>query len=235
MLKTVILSSAKKTGGCAVTYRSGRGDLYSTCPNTCALKPAGNSGAEFVDLDYLDALVDAVPDDGAAFTYTHFEPAHWIDRCKPNGTVINFSGDTVSDAIEARNKYGVPATAVVDRKYWNGDKSKREADTLIVRCPAELRPDSITCRNCGGGKPLCARRDRDYVIGFTAHGSGATKAERPNESGGCYAGHGHVAIHWRATSNATAAADDSAQLRSFAKSLPAGTILRHHVAGDIGA
>ena len=65
MLKTVIFSSAKKTGGCAVTYRSGRGDLYSTCPNTCALKPAGNSGAESVDLDYLDALVDAVPDGGA--------------------------------------------------------------------------------------------------------------------------------------------------------------------------
>ena len=235
MLKTVLFSSAKKTGGCAVTYRSGRGDLYSTCPNTCALKPAGNSGAESVDLDYLDALVDAVPKKGAAFTYTHFDPVHWIDRCKPNGTVINFSGDTVNDAIEARNKYSVPVTAVVDRQYWDGAKSKRESDALIVRCPAELRPDSITCRNCGNGKPLCARRDRDYVIGFTAHGTGAAKAERPSESGGCYAGHGHVAIHWRATSKSASDASDPDALRAFAKSLPAGTVLRHHVAGDIGA
>ena len=75
MLKTVLFSSAKKTGGCAVTYRSGRGDLYSTCPNTCALKPAGNTGAESVALDYLDALVDAVPKKGAAFTYLGGEPA----------------------------------------------------------------------------------------------------------------------------------------------------------------
>ena len=59
MLKTVIFSSAKKTGGCAVTYRSGRGDLYSTCPNTCALKPAGNSGAESVDLNRRIGSIDA--------------------------------------------------------------------------------------------------------------------------------------------------------------------------------
>jgi hypothetical protein len=72
------------------------------------------------------------------------------------------------------------------------------------------------------------------VIGFTAHGTGAAKAEQPNESGGCYAGHGHVAIHWRATSESKSNASDPDELRAFAKSLPAGTILRHHVAGDIG-
>ena len=70
---------------------------------------------------------------------------------------------------------------------------------------------------------------------FTAHGAGKKKAGNPDDAGGCYADGGRVAIHW----NATSAGDDDGKtdgerLRAFVKTLPPRSVLRHHVAGDIG-
>jgi len=36
----------------------------------------------------------------------------------------------------------------------------------IIVCPAQSR-DDVTCKSCG----LCARADRDAIIGFRAHGT----------------------------------------------------------------
>ena len=60
MLKTVELSRAKKTAGIAVTYRAGKGDMFGTCPASCNLNDSGK-GAENVDNEYLDALLNAKP------------------------------------------------------------------------------------------------------------------------------------------------------------------------------
>jgi hypothetical protein len=89
--------------------------------------------------------------------------------------------------------------------------------------------------DCGGGVPLCARADRDYIIGFTAHGSGKKKAADPDTVGGCYADGGRVRLHWNATANSDQRDEtDGEKLTRFAKGLRKGSIIRHHVAGDIG-
>jgi hypothetical protein len=70
---------------------------------------------------------------------------------------------------------------------------------------------------------------------FTAHGVGKKKAGDPDAAGGCYADGGNVALHWNATSNADDdGLTDAQRLRAFAKTLPPRSVLRHHIAGDIG-
>jgi hypothetical protein len=81
---------------------------------------------------------------------------------------------------------------------------------------------------------LCARGEREYVIVFVAHGTQARKvAAGADDPGGCYAGQGHAAIAWHATRK-TGAPDDAAAVAAFARSLPPGSLLRHHIAGDLG-
>ena len=72
MLKTVETSRAEKTNGIAVTYRAGNGEKYATCPASCKMNCSGK-GAQEIDADYFDALLDAVPTKGQSFTYSHFE------------------------------------------------------------------------------------------------------------------------------------------------------------------
>ena len=103
-----------------------------------------------------------------------------------------------------------------------------------VRCPNELNK-KLSCRDCGSGVPLCARFDRHYIVLFTGHGNQKSLVGS-NKRGGCYAGGGHVALHWRKLAqDKKQVKSDSAALRSFARSLPPRSYLRHHVAGDVGA
>jgi hypothetical protein len=52
-------------------------------------------------------------------------------------------------------------------------------------------------------------------------------------AGGCYAASGPVAIQWHKT-RTTGAPNDAAALREFVRTLPHGSFLRHHIAGDCG-
>lgn len=228
MLRTVAVSSNKKTGPIAVTYRSGAVETFGTCPNTCKLCPDAKAGTSVVDTEYMQAVADAVPRNGQAWTYSHF-PAEALPMPEPGKTVFNASCDSMADAVRTV-EMGRPAVyaAPVDQK---------ESFPLVhrgvrfLRCPAELS-DSFTCGQCGGGRPLCARGDRDFVIVFGAHGSGAKRVGSDN-GGGCYASYGPTAIQWHGTKK-KGAANDAEAIRSFARSLPPGSMLRHHVAGDIG-
>ena len=94
---------------------------------------------------------------------------------------------------------------------------------------------NLGCVNCGGKDgPLCARLNRDFIIGFTGHGASKKKIEN-DQRGGCYAAGGNVAIHWRATAGQEQEQSDSDKLRAFVKTLSPRAVIRHHVAGDIGA
>jgi hypothetical protein len=225
MLKTVAVSANKKTGPIAVTYRSGEHETYGTCPKTCGLHPKSETGTDNIDSEYLRALSDAVPRGGLAWTYSHFA-ADALPFPEKGKTVINASCDTASEALRAYS-LGRPAVyaAPVDTQW-----PQRIAGVQFVRCPAELS-DTFTCQQCGNGKPLCARPDRDYVIVFVAHGTG--KKRVGTGDGGCYAASGPTAIQWHGTKK-TGAANDAEALRAFARSLPPGSFLRHHVAGDAG-
>lgn len=228
MLKTIAVSGNKKTGPIAVTYRSGMHQTYATCPKTCNLHPRSETGAADIDQEYLDAIYNAVPRKGKAWTYSHF---HFSKLPKPqaNKTVINASCDTIEDAIEAANA-GHPA--VYAAPQGTEDKWPAKINNVkLLRCPAELS-DDFDCNRCGDGEPLCARGDRTFVVVFVAHGIGA-KRVGTDKAGGCYAANGPTAIHW-ANSKKKNDGNDSKNILEFAKSLPMGSYLRHHVAGDIG-
>jgi hypothetical protein len=51
--------------------------------------------------------------------------------------------------------------------------------------------------------------------------------------GGCYGSSGPVAIQWRRAKD-NGASNDAETVKVFAKSLPPGSMLRHHVVGDMG-
>ena len=225
MLKTVPISGNRKTGPIAVTYRSGEHQTYGTCPKTCGLHPKSETGANNIDSEYLRALSDAVPRNGQAWTYSHFA-ADALPLPAEGKTVINASCDTTAEAVRAYS-LGRPAVyAAPENTQW----PQLIEGVRFVRCPAELS-DSFTCQQCGNGRPLCAQPNRDYVVVFVAHGTG--KKRVGTGGGGCYAASGPTAIQWHGTKK-TGAANDAEALRAFARSLPPGSLLRHHVAGDIG-
>ena len=228
MLKTVAISANKKTGPIAVTYRAGVRDTYGTCPKTCQLNPDPATGSDQIDQDYLTALLNSVPRNGVAWTYSHF-PAENIPVARPGQTVINASCDDMDAAVNA-TAIGRPAVVAAPiGTDWSGGHEYRGAK--FIQCPAELA-DNFTCQQCGNGSPLCARADREFVVVFVAHGTGAKKVGS-DCAGGCYAAQGPTAIQWHGTrKNGTA--NDGEALIQFAKSLPPGSYLRHHVAGDIG-
>ena len=235
MLKTVANSSAKKTGELAVTYRSGtESNCYGTCPDTCALKPAAETGTDAIDWAYFDALMRAVPRRGAAFTYTHFNWRLWSKKwrarlaTKRATTTINFSADTWEEAREAVAG-GIPTVIAVPA--GTEQKHSRVNGVRAIQCPATYLSD-VGCIGCGGSVPLCARPNRDYVIVFPGHG--AAKKLVGKSSGGCYASGGNVQLHWRQLAKRVSIACEATTLLDFAASLRPGKVLRHHVAGDIG-
>ena len=235
MLNTVENSRAKKTAGLAVTYRAAGGDMFGTCPDTCALKPTA-TGTREIDRDYEAAVRRAVPSRGLAFLFTHFPPEQWAEKNEDGRTTFNFSADTLEDAARCIQS-GTASVAVVASDYWNDRASAKVTEAggvKMVRCPDETT--GIGCARCGNGFPLCARPDRKFAVLFTAHGASKRKAGDSETPGGCYAGGGNVALHWRALAERDAITEtDAEHVRRFASGLAPRSVLRHHIAGDIGA
>lgn len=232
-VKCTDISESPKLLGCAVTYRAGPGNEYATCPQSCPLLPLEKRGTTQIDETYTQAVVEAVPPHGIGLAYSHF-PANQLPR-PDGGTVINHSADTPEGAIAAL-ELGIPAVYAAPA----GDKAwpRRIHGTQFVRCPEETVP-GVNCHNCGGAKgPLCWRAKRQYVIVFTGHGSRKALVGTP-QRGGCYAAQGPSHIQWNHCANHKGARivpdDQPRQLIKWAKRLPRGHMLRHHVAGDLGA
>jgi len=233
-LNCVTRSGAKKTDGCAVTYRSGENNMFGTCPDSCSLKPVGQCGSSKIDPEYWEAVRQAKPDRGHAFTYSHFSPKNWPDKNQDSVTTINYSADTPADAAK-HTVNGTASVTVVPEMWWGSNHKHTFVDGVRgVRCPAEYRP-KFSCFDCGGGRPLCARWDRDYFVVFTAHGAGKRLAESANKVGGCYGNGGNVRLHWDRLANTSQAETDGEKLLRWVRDeLPARAIIRHHVVGDMG-
>jgi len=176
----------------------------------------------------MRALVDAVPRNGQAWTYSHFAP-ELLPAPAPGKTVINYSADTMDQAVAAWDLGRPAVVAAPAGTDWAGGVEYK--GVRFVRCPAELS-DNFTCAQCGNGRPLCAQGDRDFVIVFVAHGPNARRVGY-DVDGGCYASTGPTAIQWHGTKT-KGAPNDAQALASFAQALPPGSLLRHHVAGDLG-
>ena len=255
MIKTVPYSASSKTAGCGVTYRSGVCDLFDTCPDTCSLKPANSTGTGEIDHDYLRAMRAAVPRGGIAFGYSHFDLLRL--RGRSNETVINYSTDGLAelnhalraDMLNRLHQRPRPVVVTVPVDYFKEKQYQDHDGVKIVNCPANHMRVSgmrVTCGGgviaggertaaCGNGRPLCARRDRDYVIAFPVHGASKRAAADVDKPGGCYGAGGNVRLHGEATRKQPAAVEtDGERLTEFARTLPRGSILRHHIVGDIG-
>ena len=167
-----------------------------------------------------------MPRNGQAWTYSHF-PADLLPVPAPGETVINASCDTIPQALAAVAAGRPAVVAAPSGTVWPYTVD----GVRFVQCPAELA-DNFSCDQCGGGRPLCARGKRDYVIVFVAHGSGA-RLVGDDTPGGCYGNGGPVRLAWEKTKTG-GHQDDAAELLRFSRSLPPGSLLRHHVVGDLG-
>ena len=234
MLNCTALSQAKKTAGISVTYRAVHGEMFGTCPDSCALKPKP-TGTFRIDREYEHAVRRSVPRRGQAFLFTHFKPDTWAEKNKASFCVFNYSADKICEAVKYVKKK-IATVTVVPESFWD-DKKKKTGIKIngvqFVRCPNEINK-KIGCAQCGNGIPLCARFNRHYGIVFTAHGAGKKKAGDVTRAGGCYAVGGNVAIHWRNLSKKEQGESDAEKIKRFASALASGSILRSHIAGDMG-
>ena len=133
MLTTVRKSGDKKTGAMAVTYRSGS-TIFGTCPNSCALKPAHEKGAEKIDLKYFKAVAESVPRNGIAWTYIHFNWRDWKPALNKMGkrarTIFNFSADTIDQALDSVAQK--IATTLPVPESWHADKKSFKINHSII-------------------------------------------------------------------------------------------------------
>jgi len=109
------------------------------------------------------------------WTYTH-KPltetnVRAIREANAGGFTVNVSANDATHAASVKRDYpDLPVACVLPADTTA--KVQTADGVRIVTCPATLR-DDVTCEKC----LLCQRSDRDYVIGFPAHGSGRKKAE----------------------------------------------------------
>jgi len=80
---------------------------------------------------------------------------------------INVSAESEKEAVHAfRSGFDVVMTGPIDAP----NVSKTKGGIPLIKCHA-VRYGHITCQSCGGGQPLCARRDRGFIVVFPAHGT----------------------------------------------------------------
>ena len=129
---------------------------------------------DLIDLDALKGLVRANKGK-KGFTYTHHKPTteHNLQALKmanKEGFTVNLSADN----LESSDNYkalGVPVVVILP---LGADKvSYTPKGNKVVKCPAN-KDKGITCATC----QLCAISDRDYIIGFEAHGTAKKRVEK---------------------------------------------------------
>lgn len=107
------------------------------------------------------------------FTYTHHLPdvgnnAETIRESNRNGFAVNVSCNDIESAVETFDKLGLPVVTLLPLEAPN---TQLVGGTKVIACPAE-KSDKVTCSTC----KLCADTERDYIIGFRAHGTAKKKA-----------------------------------------------------------
>lgn len=108
------------------------------------------------------------------FTYTHKyvrESNHKaIKEANNLGFTVNLSANSLghADKLATLNIGPVACVLPADVSY---KATTTPAGRRVVVCPATHKVN-FNCSKCG----ICANRDRNFIIGFPAHGSGAKKA-----------------------------------------------------------
>jgi len=109
------------------------------------------------------------------FTYTHKPPTAdnlaAIREATAHGFTINLSANNLAHA-DRLSRHRLPVVTVLPSESVNVPNLKTPQGRRVIVCPA-TRSDFITCNSCG----LCQRGNREYIIGFPAHGSQSEKAD----------------------------------------------------------
>lgn len=111
------------------------------------------------------------------FTYTHHDVLrNWANRdyvrdANMCGFTVNLSGNDLAHADALAAADCGPVVVVLPSDVQGNQVVRTPAGRKVVVCPATYRED-VSCASCG----LCARADRDCIVGFPAHGSGVRKA-----------------------------------------------------------
>lgn len=112
------------------------------------------------------------------FTYTHKPMTPENRRAVADANLRGFTVNVSLNTVEELDAFGVGALPVVVilPKLPDGDREPRAlrtpAGNRVVVCPAQYR--ETNCLECG----LCQRADRDYAIGFRAHGTAHSYVSR---------------------------------------------------------
>lgn len=108
------------------------------------------------------------------FTYTHHDPMvgdnlEILELCNLSGFTVNLSANDLSHA-DTLAETGLPVCVVlpIDQEQNTATPAGRK----VVVCPAAIR-DNVSCFTC----QLCQRVDRNVIVGFPAHGTGAKRAD----------------------------------------------------------
>lgn len=112
-----------------------------------------------------------------AYTYTHHnlnlgDNLKTIFAMIKNGIVVNYSAKNERHAIELLNDKKtkkLPICTIISPQNHN-KKNYFVEGVQFIRCPSEYllkdNGEKIQCKDCN----LCMRPQRDFVVGFTAHG-----------------------------------------------------------------
>ena len=101
------------------------------------------------------------------FTYTHKpltqKNISAIKTANQRGFTINLSANNLKHADQLASKKIAPVVVVLPEKQQENTVTPK--GRKVVVCPA-IQRDEVTCKTCR----LCAIKDRNFIIGFPAHG-----------------------------------------------------------------
>lgn len=130
-----------------------------------------------IDRDRLLEYSSAVGTMRAAWSYTHHllteQNVSSLLSSQAMGYVVNVSCESTTRADQAIDS-GLSAVLGILPGEETGFRTPKGRP--VVWCPKQREHASgreFSCRECGNGKPLCARPHRPYVVGLRAHGCGA--------------------------------------------------------------
>lgn len=139
------------------------------------------------DLPHNNGKIDAVKllqlvvasNKKTGFTYTHHDMRNHdnlalVLGANRKGFTINASCDNL-DQVDNAMALGLPTATILPEV--SGKTTMTPAGNRVVTCPATYR-DDVTCATCGRSRPLCARADRGYAVGFPVHGAGKKQAQK---------------------------------------------------------
>ena len=121
---------------------------------------------EIIDFNFVKKLVKA-NGKSKGFTYTHHDTSKAenrdaIEYANKNGFTINLSANGINEIDKLVDLGIAPVVSIVPSHFTKNFKTKKNR---VVICPA-MQNDFVTCATC----QLCQKANREYVIGFPAHG-----------------------------------------------------------------